>query len=493
MERRTFITKSVISATVLLSSGSLVSFFSSCSKNDLMTNSNNTTKIVENLFTKTLPIPASASAVTTLNAQVTTSTIVDTPITVLGYQLGNILGPTFRVKNGETVSVTLNNLLSDINNIHWHGLIIPSNMDGYPTDIAVPGGIKRYQFNINQRAGLYWYHPHSDALTASQAYKGLAGLFIINDNEELLLNLPSGTNEIPLVIQDKRLGSNGLNYNPTMMDTMSGFMGESIIVNGVNSPNLNVSTRIYRLRILNGSNARIYNLAFDNNLSFYIIGSDGGLLQSPISVNEILLAPAERLDILVDFSKVKINTELYLMSKQFSNAGNSQGGQSFKIMKFSVNQSFNESYIIPSSLSNYQQLPTPTNSRSFILSEMTMGSGMGARMTGMHKINGKIFDANRIDEYVNANSIESWSFENQGTEPHPIHLHGVQFRITERSGGSNRGVIASEMGWKDTVLLLPGEKVKILIPFGSNTGKFVFHCHNLEHEDDGMMLQFQIN
>lgn len=493
MKRRDFIAKSSLSAGSFIASGSIVSLLNACSKNGMGSNTTNVTNIVENQFTTILPIPNTVSGTATLKSQVTSTSINKTPISVLGYQANSILGPTIKVNNGDSVNITLNNLLSEPNNIHWHGLKIPANMDGYPTDLAAAGATKQYQFSIQQRAGLNWYHPHTDMLTASQAYRGLAGLFIINDAEEAALNLPNGVNEIPLVIQDKRLGSSSLVYNPSMMDTMSGFMGESIIVNGVYAPFTNVSTRMYRLRVLNGSNARIYNLAFDNNLPFYIIGSDGGLLQNPIKVNEILLAPAERLDILVDFSTLKINTDVFLMSKQFSNAGNSQGGQSFKIMKFSVNQSVTENYTIPGSLSTFQPMPIASNTRNFILSEMgSMSGGMGSGMSGMHKINGKVFDAARIDENVTAKAVEYWTFDNQGTEPHPIHLHSVQFRVVERTGVGNRGIIASEMGWKDTILVLPGEKVKLLVPFEAHLGKFVFHCNNLEHEDGGMMLQFQV-
>ncbi len=328
-------------------------------------------------------------------------------------------------------------------------------------------------------------------LTGSQAYRGLAGLFIVNDAEEAALNLPSGAYEIPLVIQDKRLSGSSLNYNPTSMEVMSGFMGESIVVNGVASPYTDVASRYYRLRILNGSNARIYNLAFSNNQPFTIIGSDGGLLKNPQSVSNILLSPGERIDVLVNFAGISTGTDVYLLSKAFSNAGNAQGKQEFKIMKFRITQNSTDSFSIPSNLSVVSTLSTSSQTRNFVLTEMQMS--MGGSMTGMHRINDKVFDAARIDETIAANSTEIWVFENKGNEPHPVHLHAAQFQVLSRSGGENRGVIASERGWKDTVLLLPGEKVTLAVPFGSLTGKFVFHCHNLEHEDDGMMLQYMIS
>jgi len=361
-------------------------------------------------------------------------------------------------------------------------------MDGHPSNVVNAGGSFNYQFSVNQRAGLYWYHPHTHMRTASQVYKGLAGLFIVNDQEENSLNLPSGNMELPLVIQDKRLSASGLNYNPSMSEMMTGFMGETILVNGVAFPYTEVSTKTYRLRVLNGSNARIYNLKLSNNSNFTIIGNDGGLLQTPETVNSILLSPGERLDLLVSFSGLTIGNELYLESSSFSNAGTSQGGQSFKIMKFKIINSATDNFIIPSSLSFIPALSSATNTRNFVLNEMHM-SGHHS-MSGTHQINDKVFDENRIDETISPNTTEYWVFENKGIEPHPMHLHGVQFQVVERTGG--RGLIPSEKGWKDVVLVLPNEKVKIIVPFGSFPGKYVFHCHNLEHEDDGMMLQYLI-
>ena len=211
------------------------------------------------------------------------------------------------------------------------------------------------------------------------------------------------------------------------------------------------------------------------------------LLRNPVSVNSILVGPGERLDVLVDFSKANTGDQIFLISKVFSGGGTAQGTKQFKILKFIVTQKVNAPFIIPSTLSSIVSYTASqaTLTRNFDISNMGM---MGMH----HTINNKSYSAARIDETVTANAIEIWKFDNSmGSEPHPMHVHGVDFQVIERTGGRNT-LIASEGGWKDTVLVMPGETVKVIIPFENNKGKFVFHCHNLEHEDDGMMLQYQL-
>jgi len=497
MKRRSFIRNAGLGAGSIFTVVSIEAILAGCSKKNLMDGGymnmqGQPVPLSEGGFNRLLPIPNTVTGNATIAAQVTTAPINGRNISVLGYQANSILGPTIRVNSGTNANLNFQNNLSEKSNIHWHGLKIPANMDGHPAALVDPGNSFNYQFNINQRAGLNWYHPHPDGSTARQVFLGLAGLFVINDAEEAALNLPSGFFEIPLVIQDKRFSSSGIIYNPTMSEVMSGYMGETIIVNGEASPFAEVTTRFYRLRILNASNARIYNLALSNNADLTIIGNDGGLLKNPATVKNILLAPGERLDVLVNFAGLTINTEVFLESKMFNNGGSAQGKQEFKIMKFKIIQTSTDSFTLPATLSSVNSIlpSSSTRTRNFILNAMQMNSGMS--MTGIHKINGKTYDKNRIDETINANATEIWVFDNsQGDEPHPMHLHGVHFQVLERSGGRGQ-LIASESGYKDTVLVLPREKVKIIISFAKLEGVFVFHCHNLEHEDDGMMLQYQL-
>lgn len=497
MKRREFLKTTGLGAGSILTAGSVTAILAACNKNNMMNGGDmnmggQPVPVTEGSFSRLLPVPNTVTGNTALAAQATTANINGSNISVLGYQANGILGPTIRSNSGINTNINFQNNLSEKTNIHWHGLKIPANMDGHPESLVNPGSSFNYQFPINQRAGLSWYHPHPYGATAKQAFQGLAGLFIINDAEEAALNLPSGNYEIPLVIQDKRLTSSGIKYNPSMGEVMSGYMGETIIVNGEASPYTEVATRFYRLRLLNGSNARIYNLALSNNADIIIIGNDGGLLKNPSTLKSILLAPGERLDVLVNFAGLSIGTEVFLESRMFDNGGTAQGKQGFKVMKFKVTQTVSDGFTLPASLSSVNTISSSASSktRNFVINAMQMSDGMN--MTGIHRINNKIYDKNRIDENVSANTTEIWVFDNsQGDEPHPMHLHGVHFQVLERNGGRAQ-LTASENGWKDTVLVMPRETVKIIIPFSTLTGVFVFHCHNLEHEDDGMMLQYQL-
>lgn len=501
MKRKAFLKLAGTGFGSLITPAGIISIFSvagsGCNKDTALENMGNmggitgiSGNITEGDFLQAMPIPVTVGANATLVAQSTSTILRGTEVyNVLGYQENTILGPTFRVKKGEGISVNAINHLAEASNIHWHGLQIPAAMDGHPASLIIAGSSFNYEFIIQQRSGLNWYHPHPHLSTGKQVYKGLAGLFIVNDPEEEALNLPAGQNEIPIVIQDKRLRDRILSYNPTIMEVMSGYLGDSILVNGKSAPICEIKSQTYRLRILNGSNARIYNLAFSNSQSFTIIGNDGGLLKVPYSLNSILIAPGERIDLIVDFALSNSGDEIFLLSKTFNGGGNIQGKQQYKFLKFKITHKVNLPYSVPTTLSSISTLTVSQAIRSRYFDISNGGMNMQG---GLHRINNKVYDENRIDETVSANTIEIWQFDNSnGQEPHPMHIHGVKFQVLSRSGGRN-ALIASEAGWKDTVLLLPGEIVKVIIPFESNIGKYVFHCHNLEHEGAGMMLQYQV-
>lgn len=492
MKRREFIKSSSLSAITALAGTSW--FLKSCHTEEDMIGEPNW--IVEGGFDRPFVIPPFVNGNIQLTAQASAGELLKGRMTnTLSYSDG-ILGPVIKATKGETVSVQLQNNLSEETNIHWHGLVVPADMDGHPMDLAQSGGTINYTFPIQQRAGTYWYHPHPHGLTAKQVFTGLAGMFIVNDDEEAALNLPSGEFEIPLIIQDKRFSGVSLDYSPTIDEIMTGYLGEQILVNGTHSPFLGIAAGWYRLRLLNGSTARVYNLAFSGGMRFYVIGSDGGLLATPEQVSDILLGPGERADVLLDFTGFSIGKEIFMISKAFSKY-NEQGRQQFSIMKFKVDRAATQNVSLPSSLSAFSQLMIgdATRTRTFDIGVMAkMGGEMsgGEIMPGMHTINGKLFDMQRVDETVQAGDTEVWVFDNMmGDEIHPMHIHGVQFQVLERKGGRN-GIIATEKGWKDTVLVMPGEKVSVIMTFPQYKGKFVFHCHNLEHEDDGMMLNYEI-
>jgi len=487
MKRRDFIKRSALSAITAWAGSAILS---ACHTEEDMIGEPNW--IVEGSFDRLLSIPSVSSGSASLNAQFSVAELLKgKSSTTLTYASG-VLGPTIRANAGETVNVSLQNSLSEETNIHWHGLILPENMDGHPKDVAAAGGSLNYSLPIIQRAGTYWYHPHPHGMTAKQVFMGLAGMFIVNDPEEAALNLPSGEFEIPIILQDKHFEGNNLEYSPNDDEIMTGYLGEQILVNGQHAPFLSVASTWYRLRILNGSTARVYNLGLTGGRQMIIIGSDGGLLASPETVSSLLLGPGERIDVLIDFSGLEIGKEIYLVSNKFSEY-NIQGRQSFSLLKFKVDKTQSSNFTLPSTLSNVSQInPSLSVKTRTIDIAQTIGGEGGHGGMGRHSINGKIFDMDRVDETVSAGTTEIWEFDNSaGDEIHPMHIHGVQFQVLERIGGRNK-VTASEKGWKDTILLMPGEKVRLIMTFPNYTGVFVFHCHNLEHEDDGMMLNYRI-
>lgn len=245
---------------------------------------------------------------------------------VLDNNEGTYLAPTLRLKKGQKVRLILNNNLPAQSILHWHGMHVPSNMDGNPMYALDQGETYIYEFEILNRAGTYWYHAHTHSVTARQVYSGLAGLFIVSDDQEQALNLPEGDYDVPLVIQDRSFDSqNQLVYSAHMMQRMQGFLGEQIMVNGRPDKVLPVATRAYRFRLLNGSNSRIYKLAWNDGTPITVIGVDGGLLGSPEQHQYVMLSPGERLELWMDFSERTLGTELTLRSLQFD-AASHRGG-----------------------------------------------------------------------------------------------------------------------------------------------------------------------
>lgn len=434
------------------------------------------------------------------------------------------LAPTIRLHKGQKVRIYLKNELPSATILHWHGLHVPSKMDGNPMYAIDNGETFVYEFEILNRAGTYWYHAHTHSLTAKHVYSGLAGFFIVSDDEEQALNLPSGKFDVPLVIQDRNFDQqNQLKYGGGMMMRMHGFLGDQIMVNGTPEFKLPVATRAYRLRLLNGSNSRMYKLAWDDGTPFKVIGTDGGLLERPETLPYITLAPAERREIWVDFSDKKIGTEITLRSLEFSSGGmgmmgggmrggrggrmmggmgggQSHAGEDFAVLKVSVNNKVSSHDVLPKQLSTISHLrladaANPQSPRRITLSMRHMSALLNGRSYKMNDI--------REDEIVPVNTVQLMEFDNGFHHgmgggmmgmPHPMHLHGEQFQVVKREvrNKSAKGYASVsegflDKGWKDTVLVMPGEKVTILKPFNDYTGIFMYHCHNLEHEDMGMM------
>jgi FtsP/CotA-like multicopper oxidase with cupredoxin domain len=393
-------------------------------------------------------------------------------------------------------------------------------MDGHPRYAIAPGESFEYDFQVINRAGMYWFHPHPHQLTGPQVYYGLAGLFIVSDDEEAALGLPAGEYDLPLVIQDRTFDSqNEMVYLANgMMDQMIGFLGDTIMVNGAPNAMQDVKASAYRLRLLNGSNSRIYKLAWQDGTPLTVIATDGGLLEAPVTRDYLTLAPGERVELWADFSG-RTGSEMLLVSLPFSgvsNGGGMMGGGSslsngapFEILNLKVGEKGADVSPLPTRLSTIarhrmEDAVNQNNPRSFALA-----------MQGMtHTINGSVFEMDTVsqNEIVQFGDLEVWEFANlEGggggmgmgmmnmQMPHPMHIHGVQFQVLGRKLAQGNELMYQELsvgfvddGWKDTVLVMPGEKVQVLVRFENYAGIFLYHCHNLEHEDAGMMRNYKI-
>ncbi len=407
---------------------------------------------------------------------------------------GNYPSPTLRARRGDVFELRLENRLAEPTNIHWHGLAAPAEADGYPTDLVTPGGARQYRFQITDRASTYWYHPHPDGRTAAQVYGGMAGFFIVEDDADRGLRLPSGDQDVPLLLQDRRRTTdNSFAYAPTPMDLMSGYLGNTVLVNGTPDAELSVAATRYRFRLLNGSNARIFRVAFGDNRSFDVIAGDGGLLERPATTNALFLGPGERAEILVDFSRDPLGATVPMISAAFTVPGGGMGmgmggssqGASASLLRLVVGRAGPAPVALPARLASIDRLdPTRAQVQRRFVMNMRMPPFAGA-----FTINDRSFDSARVDVRVERGVLELWEIVNVSTEPHPFHVHATQFQVLSRSSGA---LSPHELGLKDTVLVWPGETVRIAIRFDAHAGLYVLHCHNLEHEDAGMMLNLEV-
>ena len=419
---------------------------------------------------------------------------------IWGYN-GTFPGPTIEARRGRRVSLRLRNTLPVPIVNHLHGGHTPPESDGYPTDLILPNGYsppemhdahariahgeREYIYPNEQRAATLWYHDHRMDFTAPQVWRGLAGFYILRDDEEAKLPLPRSDKEIALLICDRSFDADGAflypSLDPTLrgavgvtMDYMGGVLGDVILVNGAPWPKLEVANTRYRFRILNASNARRYELALDpapRGASFVQVGSDGGLLEAPVAHRSVQMAPAERFDLIVDFSRYKVGSRVTLLNKAASGA---QG----QIMRFDVTRQERDESVIPAVLAfRFQETPYVVATRLFDFSYRGMRGWL---------INRKPFDPSRMDAQPKLNSTEIWRLQTDFN--HPLHLHLVHFQVLSHSGRPG----PYDGGWKDTIDLGPGQAADILVRFSGYRGRYVFHCHNLEHEDMAMMGNFEV-
>jgi FtsP/CotA-like multicopper oxidase with cupredoxin domain len=412
------------------------------------------------------------------------------------------LGPTLIFNQSDTVRFEVKNKMNEGTTLHWHGLHLPAVMDGGPHQIIPVGSTWKPYWKVDNKAATYWYHPHLHEKTADQTVKGAAGLIIVRDAEEQTLNLPRkyGIDDFPLILQSLQIGPDNQIIPDGMQDSI-------VLVNGTPKPFLNIPAQKIRLRILNASNARNFNVGFTENIPMYLIATDGGLLGKPLAQTRIRLAPGERAEVLVNFqgfqgssfqlksfgSEIPIGTqggplpELPIGTVPMKSPLN---GLNFNVLELRVGpQIGNPSGALPDSLATQNRIPEDqaVEQRTIRFAPKIPGS-----YSGVYFVNDSIFKLERIDLSVPLNNVEIWTIYNQTPIAHPFHLHGFEFYILDRYGAA---VGPEERGLKDVVLVYPNEQLRIITRFSNyadSTTPYMFHCHLLTHEDDGMMNQFVV-
>lgn len=404
------------------------------------------------------------------------------------------IGPTLRLRQGDRARITLDNALSEDTILHWHGLRVPEAADGHPRLAIGPGRQYHYDFEVIDRAGTYWYHSHAHHRTGEQVYRGVAGMFIVEDDAERALELPTGAREIAVLLQDRRLDAGGeFAFDPVMHERMEGFFGDIPFGNGTPTPTVDVDSALLRLRVVNVTASRITRLGLSTGAEMTLIGVDGGLLPAPVRVSHVDLGTGERADLLVDLGGLAAGSKVMLQSLAFQSpyrgmggmrmAGGAGQGAPMDLLELVVTREVRERPWAARPFPAIERLDPAqaTRTREFRFESAMM----------RHTINGKAFELDRMDEVVRFGATEVWRFVNPGQFPHPVHLHEVQFQVLSRTGG-RAAVSPWEHGWKDTVLVYPDETVDVIARFDSHRGRFLMHCHNLIHEDSGMMLNYSI-
>lgn len=387
---------------------------------------------------------------------------------------GQFPGPTIKATRGQEIVVRRHNRLDVPVTIHLHGGKVRPSSDGQPMDLIEPGDHKDYVYPNKQEAATLWYHDHTHHLTSRNNYMGLSGLYIIEDPDEAELNLPKGKYDIALVLQERSFRTDG---SFKFYSHHSRVPGETTLVNGRPMPYLKVANRKYRFRILNAAHTRGYNLQLDSGEPLVQIGTDGGLMTQPTPVASLALWPAERAEVVIDFARYPVGTKVVLSALRDP----LDPGSARPVMRFDVEREETDDSSLPLLLRPVDRLIPGTVQRDFELS-----FDLDRRLW---VINGKRFDPNRIDARPKLGATEVWTFRNNSTRTHPMHIHLVRFQVLDRS---NKNLDANDLGWKDTVRVDPASTVRVAVKFEGYTGRYMFHCHNLAHEDHSMMGQMKV-
>jgi FtsP/CotA-like multicopper oxidase with cupredoxin domain len=391
---------------------------------------------------------------------------------------GTMPGPTIiQRKDRQSVVRFINNSIGTPTSSHLHGMASLPQYDGYAEDLIAPGQYKDYIYP-NNRAATLWYHDHAIHKTAPNVYKGLAAFYLVQDDLEMGLNLPTGAYDVPLLLKDLILSANGsLVYDDK---GQSSLMGDVITVNGVPWPRMEVANRKYRFRLCNGSISRSYRLALSNGGKFTMIGTDAGLMGSPVDVTDFRIAMGERYEFVIDFSKYPVGTKIVLKNLQPPNNINYDGTD--VVMRFDIVRQESDPSSVPSTLRPYNLIAASSavRTREFRYE----------RTNGLWVINGKTWDVNRFDANPQLGDIEIWRlYNNSGGWFHPVHLHLLDMQLLDRNGNPP---FAYERGFKDVFYVGENESLRVIGRFGPNSGAYMSHCHNTVHEDHDMMNQFMV-
>jgi blue copper oxidase len=427
--------------------------------------------------------------------------IAGKPTGTYGYS-APVLGPVIRMRRGDEVQVTVENALDTATTVHWHGLLVAGYNDGGPQQLIQPGKNWRPVLKINQPAATLWFHPHPHHDTARQIYMGLTGLIIIDDGSDARLNLPRtyGVDDLPIIVQDRSIESDGSigydNKDLNALDIAYGARGETVIVNGAIAPVAKVPAGLVRLRLLNAANAQNFDLRFKDHRTFHVIASDGGFLSAPVAVTQLMISPAERFEILVDFADGKAVALETGPDKEMGEFGRvaPDGSEDYvAVMQFEPTRTMSLVKQIPNRLiePGTASAVSAVHRRQFVLDSGLCASrqlaGPHTDMPALIGINGRAFDPARIDVETKLGTTEIWEITSIGMA-HPFHVHGALFRILSIGGAPPPDHLT---GWKDTVLV--EEKAELLVAFNqpaTHEHPLMYHCHILEHEDAGLMGQY---
>ncbi|WP_371675093.1 multicopper oxidase family protein [Streptomyces sp. NBC_01276] len=395
---------------------------------------------------------------------------------------GSFPGPVIKAESGRRVVVRQTNSLSVPTSIHLHGAHVPQDSDGSPMDlIEADGGTKTYTYPNTQPHANLWFHDHAHHMESENVFRGMTGTYVLTDDIERRLRLPSGAYDVPVSLRDARFAQNG-----ELIYEMGDFKHRNVILaNGRAWPYFEVAARKYRFRLTNTANQRFFALRLADGSEIVQIGTDGGLLPAPHRTDTVAISPGERADVVIDFSRYPVGTTIELVNKDV--APFESADVVGKVIQFRVTRTARDDSVVPDTLRTLPPLPAATVNRSFDMKMDETGSP-GSQAY----INGKTYDMDRIDTEIAYGATEIWTVKNSNQfAPHNFHMHLVQFRVLERNG--QPVTAGSETGLKDTVPLKPGETVKLQATFTGYRGTYVYHCHLFDHGAMGMMANMRIS